>query len=183
MTKWYLCMEKWKLMGLSSLCWKGVFFNSSEGISDPSASGSLRQPLTSRDWKRRARQLFWPALMVTVVQVVWMLPLLLVYFHGKSLQDWTGMWWALSFPRKCVHSCPPGYFGDSVQRKCRKCYRGCEACLGRSQNLCIACKRGFYHHQDTNTCVILCPAGFYSDDGEEKKYLSTRGVSWWKNKS
>ncbi|XP_042331835.1 proprotein convertase subtilisin/kexin type 6 [Sceloporus undulatus] len=70
--------------------------------------------------------------------------------------------------RKCVNSCPPGYFGDSVQRRCRRCSRGCEACLGRSHNSCMACKRGFYHHLETNTCVTLCPAGFYSDDGQRR---------------
>ncbi|KAJ6662931.1 hypothetical protein lerEdw1_011135 [Lerista edwardsae] len=66
--------------------------------------------------------------------------------------------------RKCVNACPPGYFGDGVQRRCRRCHRGCEACLGRGQTLCTACRRGFYHHQETSTCVALCPAGFYSDD-------------------
>ncbi|XP_070619575.1 proprotein convertase subtilisin/kexin type 6 [Erythrolamprus reginae] len=70
--------------------------------------------------------------------------------------------------RKCVNSCPPGYFGDGLQRKCRRCHRGCEACLGRSQNLCTACRRGYYHHQETNTCVMLCPAGFYSEDGQRR---------------
>ncbi|KAG8145143.1 hypothetical protein E2320_013511 [Naja naja] len=70
--------------------------------------------------------------------------------------------------RKCVNSCPPGYFEDSLQRKCRRCHRGCEACLGRSQNSCTACKRGYYHHQETNTCVMLCPAGFYSEDGQRR---------------
>ncbi|XP_033022487.1 proprotein convertase subtilisin/kexin type 6 isoform X1 [Lacerta agilis] len=75
---------------------------------------------------------------------------------------------SLKTGRKCVNSCPPGYFGDTSQRKCRRCYRGCEACLGRSQNSCTACKRSFYHHQETNTCVMLCPAGFYSDDGQRR---------------
>uniref|UniRef100_A0A670YFA4 SPC3 n=1 Tax=Pseudonaja textilis TaxID=8673 RepID=A0A670YFA4_PSETE len=70
--------------------------------------------------------------------------------------------------RKCVNSCPPGYFEDSLQRKCRRCHRGCEACLDRSQNSCTACKRGYYHHQETNTCVMLCPAGFYSEDGQRR---------------
>ncbi|KAJ7311115.1 hypothetical protein JRQ81_006716 [Phrynocephalus forsythii] len=70
--------------------------------------------------------------------------------------------------RKCVNSCPPGYFGDNVQRKCRRCHRGCEACLGRTQTSCTTCRRGYYHHQETNTCVMLCPAGFYSDDGQRR---------------
>uniref|UniRef100_A0A8D2L297 Proprotein convertase subtilisin/kexin type 6 n=2 Tax=Varanus komodoensis TaxID=61221 RepID=A0A8D2L297_VARKO len=75
---------------------------------------------------------------------------------------------SLKTGRKCVNSCPAGYFGDSVQRKCRRCHRGCETCLGRSQNSCMTCRRGFYHHQETNTCVMLCPSGFYSEEGQRR---------------
>nr|XP_060611471.1 proprotein convertase subtilisin/kexin type 6 isoform X1 [Anolis sagrei ordinatus] len=75
---------------------------------------------------------------------------------------------SLKAGRKCVSSCPSGYFGDSIQRKCRRCHRSCEACLGRSQNSCTACKHGFYHHQETNACVMLCPAGFYSEMGQRR---------------
>lgn len=85
--------------------------------------------------------------------------------HRRS-SFWSNLEHLWAFSRKCVNSCPPGYFGDSLQRKCRRCHRGCEACLGRSQNSCTACKRGYYHHQETNTCVMLCPAGFYSEDGK-----------------
>ncbi|XP_028921939.1 proprotein convertase subtilisin/kexin type 6 isoform X2 [Ornithorhynchus anatinus] len=69
--------------------------------------------------------------------------------------------------RKCVNVCPPGYFGDATARRCRRCHRGCETCTGRSQNQCLSCRRGFYHHQDTHSCVNMCPAGFYSNESQK----------------
>uniref|UniRef100_A0A8D0GUK2 Proprotein convertase subtilisin/kexin type 6 n=1 Tax=Sphenodon punctatus TaxID=8508 RepID=A0A8D0GUK2_SPHPU len=69
--------------------------------------------------------------------------------------------------RKCVSSCPSGFFEDNTARKCRKCYKGCETCMGRNPNQCTACRRGFYHHQETNTCMTLCPAGYYSEESHK----------------
>nr|XP_027811077.1 proprotein convertase subtilisin/kexin type 6 isoform X3 [Marmota flaviventris] len=69
--------------------------------------------------------------------------------------------------RKCVSSCPLGYFGDTAARRCRRCHKGCETCLGRNLTQCLSCRRGFYHHQETNTCVTLCPAGFYADESQK----------------
>ncbi|XP_074151098.1 proprotein convertase subtilisin/kexin type 6 isoform X1 [Sminthopsis crassicaudata] len=69
--------------------------------------------------------------------------------------------------RKCVNVCPLGYFGDSISKRCRRCSRGCETCTGRSQNQCLSCRRGFYYHQELNTCVTLCPAGFYADESQK----------------
>uniref|UniRef100_A0A8C0WGW2 Proprotein convertase subtilisin/kexin type 6 n=1 Tax=Castor canadensis TaxID=51338 RepID=A0A8C0WGW2_CASCN len=69
--------------------------------------------------------------------------------------------------RKCVSVCPLGYFGDTTARRCRRCHKGCETCSGRSPTQCLSCRRGFYHHQETNTCVTQCPAGFYADDSQK----------------
>ncbi|XP_062945847.1 proprotein convertase subtilisin/kexin type 6 isoform X3 [Cynocephalus volans] len=69
--------------------------------------------------------------------------------------------------RKCVSMCPLGYFGDTAARRCRRCHRGCETCSGRSPMQCLSCRRGFYHHQEMNTCVTLCPAGFYADESQK----------------
>uniref|UniRef100_A0ABI7WMU4 PLAC domain-containing protein n=3 Tax=Felinae TaxID=338152 RepID=A0ABI7WMU4_FELCA len=69
--------------------------------------------------------------------------------------------------RKCVNTCPPGYFGDTAARRCRRCYKGCETCSGRSPTQCLSCRRGFYHHQEMNTCVTFCPAGFYADESQK----------------
>lgn len=68
--------------------------------------------------------------------------------------------------RKCVSECPLGYFGDAAARRCRRCHKGCETCTGRSPAQCLSCRRGFYHHQETNTCVTLCPAGLYADESQ-----------------
>ncbi|XP_052616487.1 proprotein convertase subtilisin/kexin type 6 isoform X1 [Peromyscus californicus insignis] len=68
--------------------------------------------------------------------------------------------------RKCVSECPLGYFGDTAARRCRRCHKGCETCTGRSPTQCLSCRRGFYHHQETNTCVTLCPVGFYADESQ-----------------
>ncbi|XP_027426681.1 proprotein convertase subtilisin/kexin type 6 isoform X1 [Zalophus californianus] len=69
--------------------------------------------------------------------------------------------------RKCVSVCPLGYFGDTAARRCRRCYKGCETCSGRSPTQCLSCRRGFYHHQEMNTCVTFCPAGFYADESQK----------------
>lgn len=68
--------------------------------------------------------------------------------------------------RKCVSECPLGYFGDAAARRCRRCHKGCETCTGRSPAQCLSCRRGFYHHQETNACVTLCPAGLYADESK-----------------
>ncbi|XP_040824699.1 proprotein convertase subtilisin/kexin type 6 isoform X1 [Ochotona curzoniae] len=73
----------------------------------------------------------------------------------------------LKTSRKCVSTCPLGYFGDIAARRCRRCHKGCETCSGRSPTQCLSCRRGFYHHQEMNTCVTLCPTGFYADDSQK----------------
>ncbi|XP_065757520.1 proprotein convertase subtilisin/kexin type 6 isoform X3 [Phocoena phocoena] len=69
--------------------------------------------------------------------------------------------------RKCVSVCPLGYFGDMAARRCRRCHKGCETCSGRGPTQCLSCRRGFYHHQEVNTCVTFCPAGFYADENQK----------------
>ncbi|KAK1327899.1 hypothetical protein QTO34_012808 [Cnephaeus nilssonii] len=70
--------------------------------------------------------------------------------------------------RKCVSVCPVGYFGDSAARRCRRCHRGCETCSGRGPTQCLSCRRGFFHHQETSTCVNPCPAGFYAAEMRQR---------------
>ncbi|RMB94255.1 hypothetical protein DUI87_29061 [Hirundo rustica rustica] len=71
--------------------------------------------------------------------------------------------------RMCVSSCPAGFFGDNGARRCRRCHKGCERCVGRGPSQCTACKRNLYHHAEMGTCVLLCPPGFYAEErpGEE----------------
>ncbi|XP_075419978.1 R-spondin-4 isoform X2 [Tenrec ecaudatus] len=58
---------------------------------------------------------------------------------------------------KCVHDCPPGYFGVRGQEvnRCKKCGTTCESCF--SQDFCIRCKRRFYLHK--GKCLPTCPRG------------------------
>lgn len=65
-----------------------------------------------------------------------------------------------------MSECPLGYFGDTAARRCRRCHKGCETCLGRSPTQCLSCRRGFFHYQETNTCVTLCPVGLYADESK-----------------
>ncbi|XP_030045612.1 proprotein convertase subtilisin/kexin type 6 [Microcaecilia unicolor] len=67
--------------------------------------------------------------------------------------------------RKCVSMCPSGFLADPVARRCKRCHRGCESCVGRSHNQCTSCKKGWFLHQETNTCGTVCPAGFYANEG------------------
>lgn len=76
-----------------------------------------------------------------------------------------------SFPRMCVSSCPAGFFGDKGARRCRRCYKGCERCVGRGPTQCTACKRSLYHHQEMSTCVVLCPPGFYAEERKDVYHL------------
>ncbi|NWW95931.1 PCSK6 convertase, partial [Rhynochetos jubatus] len=70
--------------------------------------------------------------------------------------------------RVCVSSCPAGFFGDKGGRRCRRCYKGCERCVGRGPTQCTACKRSLYHHQEMGTCVVLCPPGFYAEERQKR---------------
>ncbi|KAM9183640.1 proprotein convertase subtilisin/kexin type 6 isoform 2-T2 [Dugong dugon] len=69
--------------------------------------------------------------------------------------------------RKCVSTCPLGYFADTVARRCRRCHKGCESCSGKAPTQCLSCRKGFYHHQEISACVTLCPVGFYADESQK----------------
>ncbi|XP_016883328.1 R-spondin-4 isoform X1 [Homo sapiens] len=58
---------------------------------------------------------------------------------------------------KCLHDCPPGYFGIRGQEvnRCKKCGATCESCF--SQDFCIRCKRQFYLYK--GKCLPTCPPG------------------------
>ncbi|XP_032151266.1 R-spondin-4 [Cebus imitator] len=58
---------------------------------------------------------------------------------------------------RCLHDCPPGYFGIRGQEvnRCKKCGATCESCF--SQDFCIRCKRQFYLYK--GKCLPTCPPG------------------------
>ncbi|NP_001086467.1 proprotein convertase subtilisin/kexin type 6 L homeolog precursor [Xenopus laevis] len=70
--------------------------------------------------------------------------------------------------RRCVSSCPSGFMADVAGRRCRRCFRGCEACYGRGHNQCSSCKRGFYLQLDSSSCAFSCPLGTYADENLKK---------------
>uniref|UniRef100_A0AAR2KL24 P/Homo B domain-containing protein n=1 Tax=Pygocentrus nattereri TaxID=42514 RepID=A0AAR2KL24_PYGNA len=55
--------------------------------------------------------------------------------------------------RTCVSHCPLGYFENIEARRCRRCHRGCETCVGHGLNECRSCRRGLYFYTEENSCV------------------------------
>uniref|UniRef100_A0A7N6BPI1 Proprotein convertase subtilisin/kexin type 6 n=1 Tax=Anabas testudineus TaxID=64144 RepID=A0A7N6BPI1_ANATE len=78
-----------------------------------------------------------------------------VYFSLDSLK--TG--------RTCVSHCPLGHYEDIVSHRCRRCYKGCERCVGRSAGDCLSCRRGFYLNTLNSSCVDACPSGYFANEG------------------
>uniref|UniRef100_A0A8B9LTK8 Proprotein convertase subtilisin/kexin type 6 n=1 Tax=Astyanax mexicanus TaxID=7994 RepID=A0A8B9LTK8_ASTMX len=66
--------------------------------------------------------------------------------------------------RTCVSHCPSGYYADAGARRCRRCHRGCEKCVGRGSNECRSCRRGLYFYTVENSCIETCPTGYFPDE-------------------
>ncbi|XP_036399293.1 proprotein convertase subtilisin/kexin type 6 [Megalops cyprinoides] len=75
---------------------------------------------------------------------------------------------SLKTGRTCVSHCPLGYYEDAEARRCRRCFRGCETCMGRAPSECLTCRRGLYLHVDHSTCVDTCPTGYFADDTQRQ---------------
>uniref|UniRef100_A0A7N6A6U0 P/Homo B domain-containing protein n=1 Tax=Anabas testudineus TaxID=64144 RepID=A0A7N6A6U0_ANATE len=67
--------------------------------------------------------------------------------------------------RTCVSHCPLGHYEDIVSHRCRRCYKGCERCVGRSAGDCLSCRRGFYLNTLNSSCVDACPSGYFANEG------------------
>ncbi|XDV18625.1 hypothetical protein PO909_024278 [Leuciscus waleckii] len=72
---------------------------------------------------------------------------------------------SLKTGRTCVSHCPLGYFEDEEARRCRRCNRGCEKCVGRGPNECRSCRRGLFFYSKESACVETCPTGCFNDEG------------------
>ncbi|GAA6230700.1 proprotein convertase subtilisin/kexin type 6 [Lates japonicus] len=59
--------------------------------------------------------------------------------------------------RTCVSHCPLGHYEDIVSRRCRRCYKGCERCVGQSAGDCLSCRRGLYLNTFNSSCINTCP--------------------------
>lgn len=68
--------------------------------------------------------------------------------------------------RTCVSHCPLGHYEDIVSRRCRRCYKGCERCVGRSAGDCLSCRRGLYLNTLNSSCVDTCPPGYFADESK-----------------
>uniref|UniRef100_A0A3Q3JNC6 Proprotein convertase subtilisin/kexin type 6 n=1 Tax=Monopterus albus TaxID=43700 RepID=A0A3Q3JNC6_MONAL len=66
--------------------------------------------------------------------------------------------------RACVSHCPLGHYEDTVSRRCRRCHKGCEKCVGRSAGDCLSCRRGLYLNTLSSSCIDTCPPGYFADN-------------------
>uniref|UniRef100_A0A8C7L5L4 Proprotein convertase subtilisin/kexin type 6 n=1 Tax=Oncorhynchus kisutch TaxID=8019 RepID=A0A8C7L5L4_ONCKI len=59
--------------------------------------------------------------------------------------------------RTCVSHCPLGFYDNLEARRCRRCHKGCERCVGRTPTECRSCRRGLAGM----TCVPECANGTF----------------------
>uniref|UniRef100_A0A667X488 Proprotein convertase subtilisin/kexin type 6 n=1 Tax=Myripristis murdjan TaxID=586833 RepID=A0A667X488_9TELE len=69
--------------------------------------------------------------------------------------------------RTCVSHCPLGYYEDPAARRCRRCHKGCERCVGQSATECLSCRRGLYLNTLNSTCTDACPSGYFADESKQ----------------
>uniref|UniRef100_A0A7N8WU09 Proprotein convertase subtilisin/kexin type 6 n=1 Tax=Mastacembelus armatus TaxID=205130 RepID=A0A7N8WU09_9TELE len=70
---------------------------------------------------------------------------------------------SLKSGRTCVSHCPLGHYEDTASRRCRRCYKGCERCVGLSVGDCLSCRRGLYFNPVNSSCTDTCPSGYFAD--------------------
>ncbi|KAM9422580.1 LOW QUALITY PROTEIN: proprotein convertase subtilisin/kexin type 6-like [Salvelinus alpinus] len=75
---------------------------------------------------------------------------------------------SLKTGRTCVSHCPLGFYDNLEARRCRRCHKGCERCVGRTPTECRSCRRGLYFNPLNATCSETCPAGYFADDIQRK---------------
>ncbi len=68
--------------------------------------------------------------------------------------------------RTCVSHCPLGHYEDKVSRRCRRCYKGCERCVGVSVGDCLSCRRGLYLSTLNSSCIDTCHPGYFADESK-----------------
>uniref|UniRef100_A0A4W6CZK7 Proprotein convertase subtilisin/kexin type 6 n=1 Tax=Lates calcarifer TaxID=8187 RepID=A0A4W6CZK7_LATCA len=69
--------------------------------------------------------------------------------------------------RTCVSHCPLGHYEDIASRRCRRCYKGCERCVGQSAGDCLSCRRGLYLNILNSSCINTCPPGYFADESKQ----------------
>uniref|UniRef100_A0AAQ5XII5 Proprotein convertase subtilisin/kexin type 6 n=1 Tax=Amphiprion ocellaris TaxID=80972 RepID=A0AAQ5XII5_AMPOC len=73
---------------------------------------------------------------------------------------------SLKSNRTCVSHCPLGHYQDIESRRCRRCSKGCEKCVGRSA--CVSCRRGLYLSTLNSSCISTCPPGYFADENQKQ---------------
>lgn len=71
----------------------------------------------------------------------------------------------------CNLTCPAGYYGDQVIRKCLSCYFTCKTCTGPYVSDCQSCIDNTYSLKNpTNQnyeCITACPNNYYANSGSK----------------
>ncbi|XP_041844543.1 proprotein convertase subtilisin/kexin type 6 isoform X2 [Melanotaenia boesemani] len=75
---------------------------------------------------------------------------------------------SLKSGRTCVSHCPRGHYEDVASRRCRRCYKGCESCVGPSAGDCLSCRRGLYLNTVNASCTDSCPPAFFADENQRQ---------------
>ncbi|KAM9366639.1 proprotein convertase subtilisin/kexin type 6 [Symphorus nematophorus] len=73
---------------------------------------------------------------------------------------------SLKSNRTCVTHCPLGHYEDIASHRCRRCYKGCERCVGQSAGDCLSCQRGLYLNTLNSSCTDICPPGYFADKNQ-----------------
>jgi len=67
---------------------------------------------------------------------------------------------------ECSSKCPDGYFGNSINQACSKCYFTCKTCVGSEANKCLDCDIQNGYTKDTDEIgecrLAVCLDGFYT---------------------
>ncbi|XP_074522448.1 proprotein convertase subtilisin/kexin type 6 [Halichoeres trimaculatus] len=75
---------------------------------------------------------------------------------------------SLKSGRTCVSHCPLGLYGDTASHRCRRCFKGCERCVGPSVGACLLCRRGLYLNALNSSCTDTCSPGYFTDESQRK---------------
>lgn len=69
----------------------------------------------------------------------------------------------------CSTSCPTGSYGNVLNNNCDYCQKGCVNCTNDPSN-CFACNSAggsdYFKTNDSNSCVTVCPDGFFSNSSD-----------------
>lgn len=66
----------------------------------------------------------------------------------------------------CSFNCPQGQFiSPSILYQCQACAPQCQACEIQADRCILinGCNTGFYFYVPTNSCLAVCPDGYYAD--------------------